>query len=1005
MKRSWFVSLLALMVLGVTMAGQQASSSRLTPDVFQGLALRSIGPSLVTGRIADIEVDPNHSNVYYVATAAGGVWKSENRGNTWRPIFDDQPAFNMCCIAIDPKDSNVLWVGTGENSNPRSSMIGAGLFKSTDGGATWTRVGLENSEHIGNIAIDPRNSNVVYVASQGPLWSGGGDRGIYKTADGGKTWRAVLTISPDTGGNEVVIDPNNPDVLYASMWQRRRAVGQMVGGGPESGIYKSTDAGAKWTKLSNGVPTGDVGRIALGVDPKAKPTRVYALLNGLPGESGFFRSDDAGASWQRMGAPFGKPGVPEPAPTPDPAAAGRGAGRGGGGGGGGRGGCAPGAYCGGDPGYYQEIYVDPIRPDTIWSANTNLEWSTDGGKSWSGVPNLQGVHVDYHDVWVDRADRNHLLIGNDGGVYETWDEGKSWRHFTNLPITQFYRVSVDNAKPFYNVCGGAQDNGSMCGPSRTQHSVGIRTSDWYDIGGGDGFQSRNDPDDPGVVYSTSQNGAIQRLDLRSGQSQSIRPRAGGPGEAGGGGGGAGGGRGSGERTNWDATYIISPHHGARLYWGSQRLYRTDDRGDSWTAISGDLTRNLDPREIPIMGKLWLPEKTVAWNNATTTLSTIVSLDESPLLAGLLYVGTDDGNLNVTEDDGKSWRKTTKFGTLPDGYYVSDVFASPRDANVVFISLNNWQRGDYKPYILRSDDRGRTFRSISGDFPDRHPVWAVIQDHVNGELIFAGTEWGLFFTVDGGTHWTQLKGGIPTAQIRDMTVQKRENDLVLGTFGRGFYILDDYSPLREVTAQALAQEAELFPLRPVYQFDTLTQQNAAWGNFATPNPPYGAVFTYHVGPNVSGNLALVVSDEGGRDLCRIDVDEKPGVQRVAWNLRVTSPGATGGGRGGGGGGGGGGRGGGGGGPTCQPIPSAAPAPTGEAANPAGAGGAGASGVGAPQAGAPVGAAGGGGFGGRGGAAPQVPLGRYTARLVKIGGDQMTPVGKAQRFQVIPILAKD
>ncbi len=979
MKRSWFVSLLSLVVLGVTMSGQQAPASRLSTDAVRGLAFRSIGPSLVTGRIADIEVDPKNSSVYYVATAAGGVWKSENRGNTWRPIFDEYPAFNMCCIVIDPKDSNVLWLGTGENKNPRSSMIGAGVFKSTDAGATWTRVGLENSEHIGNIAIDPRNSNVVYVASQGPLWSAGGDRGIYKTTDGGKTWRTVLTVSPDTGGNEVVIDPNNPDVLYASMWQRRRAVGQMVGGGPEGGIYKSTDAGAKWTKVTSGIPTGDIGRIALGVDPKANPTRVYALINGLPGESGFYRSDDAGTTFARMGVAFPTPPSPSPEPAAaDPAAAGRG------GRGGGRGGCAPGAYCGGDPGYYQEIYVDPIRPDTIWSGNTNLEWSRDGGKTFSAVPNLGGVHVDYHDVWIDKNDRNHIILGNDGGVYESWDEGRTWRHFTNLPITQYYRVSVDNARPFYNVCGGSQDNGSQCGPSRTLHSVGIRTSDWYDIGGGDGFQSRSDPDDPNIVYATSQNGAIQRLDLRTGQSQSIRPRAGGPGEAAGGGGGGGGGRGAGERTNWDATYIVSPHHGTRLYWGSQRLYRTDDRGESWTPISGDLTRNLDPREIPIMGKLWIPEKTVAWNNATTTLSTIVSLDESPVFEGLLYVGTDDGNLNITEDTGKTWRKTTRFATVPEGLYVSDVFASARDANVVFITLNNWQRGDYKPYILRSDDRGRTFRSIVGNFPDKQPVWSIIQDHLNGDLLFAGTEWGVFFTVDGGATWTQLKGGIPTIQVRDMTVQKREHDLVLGTFGRSFYILDDYSPLRGLTAAALAQEAELLPLRHAYQYDVLTQQNAAWGNVATPNPAYGALLTYHVGPGFTGDLALAVSDSAGRELCRIEVPEAAGLQRVAWNLRVAQPGqAAAGGRGGGGGGGGGGGRGGGGQAQCL-----APAPAAPAAPPEGA--------------AAAGQAGGGGGGGRGGGAvPQVAPGRYSARLVKVAAGQATPVGSSQSFQVMPL----
>ena len=566
----------------------------------------------------------------------------------------------------------------------------------------------------------------------------------------------------------------------------------------------------------------------------------------------------------------------------------------------------------------------------------------------------------------------------------------------------------------------------MCGPSRTQNSVGIRTSEWYTVGGGDGFQTRSDMEDANWVYATSQQGAITRLDLRTGQSQGIRPRAGGPGAGAGGAGGAGGGgaagggrggagggggRGGGggggiaaERVNWDVTYITSPHSATRLYWGSNRMYRSEDRGNSWTPISEDLTRGLDPRTIAIMGKVWDPATTVAYNNATTTLSTIVSLDESPVMEGLLYVGTDDGNLQITEDGGKTWRKTTTFGSAADGLYVSDVFASPRDSNVVFVSLNNWQRGDYKPYLFRSDDRGRTFKSIAGDLPDRHPVWSVIQDHVNGNLLFAGTEFALFFTVDGGSHWVQLKGGLPVAQIRDMVVQKRENDLVLGTFGRGFYVLDDYSPLREVNAQSLAAEAELFPLRHAYQFDQRGYVEAAEGNWTTPNPPVGAVLTYHVGPNFSGNLVMTISDDQGRVVRRLDVPDTAGINRVTWNLRETAAAVA----PGGGPGGGGGRGAGGG--------AAGGGAGGAGAAGAGAAGAGAGGAGGavgPGAGAgsfePVGQGGGGrggGGGGRGGGnAPSAQPGRFTAQLGKLNGDTMTPIGSPRSFQVVPLPGKN
>lgn len=953
-----FLAAAVCFAVAVAPSGQTSGNDRLTPAVFEGLALRSIGPSLVTGRVADFDVDPKNPNVYYVATAAGGVWKSVNRGVTWVSTFDRGGSFNLCCIKVDPRDSKIVWLGTGENSNPRSSMIGDGLYKSTDAGMTWTRVALATSEHIGNIRIDPRDSNVVYVSAQGPLWSAGGERGLYKTTDGGKTWKEVLTVSPDTGANEVVIDPANPNTVYVAMWQRRRAVGQFVGGGPESGIYKSTNAGQTWTKLTNGLPVKDMGRINLAVDAKVRPTRVYAMIDALADERGFYRSDDQGATWARVGkraAGGGRGGgaadegavaqaeafdVAQAEQEGPPQAAG------------------DNWYMNADPGYYNEFFVDPIRLDTVWAMSTNLDRSTDGGRTWSTFP-LQGVHVDHHVIWPNPADRNHIVLGNDGGLYESYDEGKTWRHFNNLPISQFYRVSVDNMAPFYNVCGGTQDNGSFCGPSRTQNGAGIRTSDWYITGGGDGFQTRSDPEDPYLTYATSQNGNVTRLDLRTGQSRSIRPNPANtrnldgseiPPAAAAGGRGGGGGFPN-ERANWDAPYIVSPHNTKSLLWATNFLYRTEDRGDSWTRISQDLTRQLDANEVAIMGKQWDRATTVGFNRATTALSNIVSVDESPLLSGLIYAGTDDGLVQVTEDGGATWRKAEEFPGVPKYTYVSDVMASPRDANVVFVTLNNWQRGDYTPYVARSNDRGRTFTSITGNLPDRHPAWAIVQDHVNPNLLFVGTEYGLFFTVDGGAHWVQLRGGLPTAQVRDMDVQKRENDLVLGTFGRSFYILDDYSALRGVSAQTMAQEAWMLPVRHAYQYPVRNQVRPVQSDWVAPNPPYGAILTYHLRDAAPAGTqwAIAINDAAGREVRRIDLTGEPGVKRVVWNLAGAPPAAT-------------------------PAAAAAGAPAGR----------------------------GGRAGGGGG--PTVEQGRYTAAIGKVTNGTFTAIGAGQSFYVVPLPVK-
>ena len=899
-----------LVLLGLTagavLLAQQTAAPRLTADLVKGLEVRNIGGIFTSGRIADIAVDPKNRSAWYIATASGGLWKTTNRGQNFQPVFDDQGSYSLGAVVVDPKNSDVVWVGTGENQAQRAIGYGDGVYKSTDAGHSWKKVGLPNSEHIAKIVIDPRNSDTVFVASQGPLFGPGGDRGVFKTTDGGATWKPVLTVSENTGATDLDFDPRNPDVMYAATYQRRRNTSIIVAGGPESAIYKTTDAGAHWTKIAEGLPTADTGRIALAVSPQ-KPDTIYALISLAHNMSYFYRSDDAGAHWTKTFDLVERAALQ-------------------------------------DPEYYGEIYADPFQYDTVWIMDTAVRKTTDGGKTI--VPAGFQIHSDNHALVFDPTDPDHYLEGNDGGLYESYDRGRTWRHFNNIPVTQFYRVSTDNRLPFYNIYGGAQDNGSQGVPSRTENRVGIRPADWINTGGGDGFQSRADYADPDTVYSCSQQINCVRLDLKTGVSTSIHPNFTSvdvgamsvPASAAGGRGGRGGGRNSlGLRDRWDIPFIISPHAHTRLYIFGNHLMRSDDRGDTWRMMSGDLTRNIDRETIPVMGKVWGPDA-VGKNMFTDSYGTGTALDESPLKEGLLILGTDDGLIQISEDAGSTYRKIDKFPGIPDLSYVSWVFASPHDANTIFVAFNDFHRANFKPYILKTTDLGRTWHSIAGDLPDRDPVWSVIQDPQNPDLLFAGTEFGMSFSVDGGAHWVRIKGGMPTINIRALEIQKREGDLVAASFGRGFFVLDDISALRHLTPQTLAQEGALFPVgRPARLYNEIGYYTAV-GDPTDPNPPMGALLTYYLRDNITGDskVVLTVTDSSGKQVRQLDASNQAGIHRTPWDLREPAP--------------------------------------------------------AEQAGR-------GGRGGRGG--PLVKPGTYNVQLGKLANGAVTPLGDSRKVEVIPV----
>ncbi len=867
--------LLAVFTFPTADAFAQAEDKAVIAEAANSLRLRPIGPAVMGGRIADIAVSPADPSTWYVAAGSGNLWKTTNSGITWQPVFDDQASYSIGTVAIDPANPEIIWVGTGENVSGRHVGWGDGVYRTADGGKTWQNMGLARSEHIGKILVDPRNSDVVLVAAEGPLWSSGGERGVYRTQDGGKTWELVLEIDEHTGATGLEFDPSNPDVIYAAAYQRRRHTWSLLAGGPSSGIYKSTDNGASWRRLKTGLPKGDMGKIGLAVSP-ANPALVYATIEAGDQEKGLYRSTDRGESWEKRSS-----------------------------------------YISGGTGphYYQEIEVSPEDPDLIYQMDVFLHVSRDGGKNFDYLETGREKHSDNHALWIDPKNGKHLLAGTDAGLYESFDEGKTWRHFPNLPISQFYKLGLDNSEPFYNIVGGAQDLGTLIGPSRTTNAEGVRNQDWYVPLGADGYDCAFDPEDPDIAYMEIQQGLLHRYDRRSEEALNIQPQPA-PNDPP-------------ERWNWDSPVLISPHDNHRLYFGSQRLWRSDDRGNSWEAISPDLTTNTNRYELEMIGRVWSVDALYD-NGAMSKYATLTSISESPLVEGLLYTGSDDGLIHVSEDGGKNWRESGKLPRVPARSFINDIEASGHDPNTLFAVADAHKFGDFSPYLFMSTDRGRSWQPIAGDLPAGTIVWAIKQDHKEENLLFAGTEFGLYFSYNKGVNWIKLKAGVPTIAFRDIELQQRDDDLVGASFGRGFYVLDDYSCLRSISAAVQAGSNTLFPVRDAWWYVPYVPMQAKGmptlgsTSFVGDNPPFGAVFTYYLQEwpqtakeerrdaekslreqNASvpfpgwdalreesdekGPQALLLArDESGNPIRWIEGPGKKGLHRTSWDLKLPAP---------------------------------------------------------------------------------------------------------------------
>ncbi len=847
------------------------------------LKWREIGPTIMGGRVADLAVVESNPAVFYVGAATGGVWKTVNHGTNFEAVFEGQPTASIGDVTVAPSNPNIVWVGTGEPQNRQSSPWGNGVYKSMDAGRTWTHMGLEATHHIARIQIHPRNPDIAYVAAVGHLWGANPERGVYKTTDGGATWELVLFVDENTGAIDIVMDPNDPETLFAAMYQRRRTAWGFNGGGPGSGIHRTTNGGKTWTKLTKGLPEGDLGRIGLDVY-RRDGNLVFALVEAdavRPGqgfgggggegerETGVYRSTDRGESWEQVSTTNNRPM------------------------------------------YYSQIRIDPNDPERIYAGGANLYKSVDGGKTFTPDA-ARDVHSDHHALWIDPSNSDHLILGGDGGVSVSWDRSNNWRQLTNLPISQFYEIGADMRDP-YHVCGGLQDNGSWCAPSDTRSNQGIRTRDWYNVGSGDGFYAVMHQANPRIMFAESQGGNITRVDLTTGERTRMRPvnRQGDEEDED---------VDSGLRWNWDTPVVLSAHDANTVYIGANMLFKSTDLGMTWQAISSDLTRAIDRRTLSIMGVRG-SEPMMSANDGTSSYGNLTTISESPLNRDLIYTGSDDGTVSVTRDGGATWANLTgNVPGLPDRTYVSRIVASRFDEGTVYATFDGHRNDDFKPYVYVSNDYGRRWRPIVSGLPD----WSVniIGQHIrNPDLLFVGNEIGLYVSVDRGQHWTRMPN-LPTVPVDDILIHPRENDLIIGTHGRGIWIASDITPLEHLTPTVLASRVHLFPVRTATSYNPYTPQGWTPGEFERPNPPSGALIRYYLrddpasqtdasggmsGTDASSrrdgdSVTITILDAQGAAVRELRGPLAAGIQEVEWDLRLPPPYEQEGEGGGGGGGG-------------------------------------------------------------------------------------------------------